>query len=105
MSLSAVNSQPEVRIFSSTVFLFLYIFILKTIFTFILLSLVDLAFQGYSKEFGKVNCLLELSGQDLIGLPIKAPLTSYDVIYVLPMLTISTEKVRGQMGAEHIVVM
>lgn len=38
-----------------------------------------------------------MKGQDLIGLPLRAPLSKYPVIYVLPMKTISTTKVRGHM--------
>lgn len=30
--------------------------------------------------------------QDLMGVALKAPLTSYDVIYTLPMLTIKEDK-------------
>jgi leucyl-tRNA synthetase len=56
----------------------------------------NLAFQGLDPEkFGKVKLLLELTGQDLIGLPLKAPLAKYDVIYTLPMLNISMEKGTG----------
>lgn len=57
--------------------------------------MTDLCFQGYSKEFGKAVRLLELTGQDLIGTRIKAPLAAYDHIYVLPMLTVSLEKGTG----------
>lgn len=39
--------------------------------------------------------MLELTGQDLIGLRIKAPLATYDHVYVLPMLTISLDKGTG----------
>ena len=51
--------------------------------------------QGLSKEFGKVNCLAKLKGEDLIGLPLKSPLTKHEVIYALPMLTISMSKGTG----------
>jgi len=40
-------------------------------------------------------CLLEKSGKDLVGLPLKAPLTVHDTIYALPMLTISMDKGTG----------
>jgi leucyl-tRNA synthetase len=39
--------------------------------------------------------LVELTGQELIGLRLKAPLAPYDAIYVLPMLTVSLEKGTG----------
>jgi hypothetical protein len=47
----------------------------------------------YSKEFGKVNCVAELKGWDILGIPVKAPLAKYPIIYTLPMLTISPNKV------------
>jgi len=55
----------------------------------------NLSFQGFSKEFGKINCLAHLKGEDLIGLPLKSPLTKHEVIYALPMLTISMAKGTG----------
>lgn len=53
----------------------------------------DMAFQYLSKEEGKVSCLLKLKGWDLLGVAVKAPLSYYPVIYVLPMSTISMTKV------------
>lgn len=55
----------------------------------------NLSYQGFSKKEGHPVCLLELRGQDLIGLPLRAPLAKYPVIYVLPMKTISTTKATG----------
>jgi leucyl-tRNA synthetase len=55
----------------------------------------NLSYQGHSKEFGKPVRLVELTGQELIGLRLKAPLAPYDAIYVLPMLTVSLEKGTG----------
>lgn len=40
-------------------------------------------------------CLLELTGEDLIGTRVKAPLAKYEHVYVLPMLTISINKGTG----------
>jgi len=40
-------------------------------------------------------CLLHKTGQDLVGLPLEAPLASYDTVYALPMLTISMQKGTG----------
>ena len=51
-----------------------------------------MAYQLFTNEFGKFDVLVELKGQDIMGLPLKAPLTSYDVIYTLPMLTIKEDK-------------
>ena len=58
-------------------------------------SSFNMAHQGFTPEFGKVDYLLTLCGQDIMGLPLKAPLTSYDVIYTLPMLTIKENKGKG----------
>lgn len=42
-----------------------------------------------------MKCLQTFKGKDLIGLPLSAPNASYDTIYTLPMLTISTKKTTG----------
>ena len=44
---------------------------------------------------GSPECLLELKGQDLIGLPVSAPNCPHERIYVLPLLTILTNKGTG----------
>jgi leucyl-tRNA synthetase len=44
---------------------------------------------------GTPECLLELTGQDLIGLPVSAPNCPHERIYVLPLLTILTNKGTG----------
>jgi leucyl-tRNA synthetase len=49
----------------------------------------------FSAEFGKVECLETFVGDELLGLPIKAPLATYDVVYTLPLLTISMGKGTG----------
>ena len=54
---------------------------------------VDMSYQGLSREDGKVEILLEISGTDLLGLPLKAPLAKYERVYVLPMLHINPDKV------------
>jgi leucyl-tRNA synthetase len=56
---------------------------------------LNLAYQRKSKIPEKPTCLVKLTGHDLIGLPLKSPLTSYDTIYALPMLTILTDKGTG----------
>lgn len=55
----------------------------------------NMSYQGFTSENGKVSVLMELEGKDILGLPLKAPLTSYDVIYTLPMLTIKDDKGTG----------
>lgn len=53
---------------------------------------LNMAYQLFTKEFGKYDVIVEMKGKDIIGMPLKAPLTSYDVIYTLPMLTIKKNK-------------
>jgi len=55
----------------------------------------NMAFQELTAEFGKVKLLKTIKGKHLIGLPLKAPRTSYDVVYTLPLLTISMTKGTG----------
>lgn len=56
---------------------------------------LNLAYQNFSKIPEKPSCLVELTGYDLIGLPLKSPLSFNEVIYALPMLTILTDKGTG----------
>ena len=51
-----------------------------------------MSYQGLTKEEGKVNVVMELVGQDIMGIPLNAPLTCHKVIYTLPMLTIKEDK-------------
>ncbi|KAL8450833.1 hypothetical protein Emed_002290 [Eimeria media] len=41
------------------------------------------------------HCLFTVKGSTLIGLPLSAPLTSYETVYALPMQTISLDKGTG----------
>lgn len=76
MCLFALNGQQEVKI-SMNLFN----------------ELSDMAFQMLSKENGTFICLMKMKGTDLIGLAVKAPLSHYPIVYVLPMSTISMKKV------------
>ncbi|VAH06366.1 unnamed protein product [Triticum turgidum subsp. durum] len=58
-------------------------------------SALNLAYQNLSRVPEKPTCLAELSGNDLIGLPLKSPLSFNEIIYALPMLTILTDKGTG----------
>lgn len=49
----------------------------------------------FTKEFGKISCLETFSGDELLGLPLKAPLAKYEKVYTLPLLTISMDKGTG----------
>jgi leucyl-tRNA synthetase len=51
--------------------------------------------QYFTKEFGKIECLESFSGDELVGLPLKAPLAKYEKVYTLPLLTISMNKGTG----------
>lgn len=55
----------------------------------------NMSYQEMMAEYGKVKVLLELTGQDIMGVPLKAPLTSYDPVYTLPMLNIKYGKGTG----------
>lgn len=50
--------------------------------------------QERTPKRGEPECLLQLTGQDLIGLPLSSPNTDLE-IYVLPLLTILTNKGTG----------
>ncbi|XP_076289357.1 leucyl-tRNA synthetase [Lasioglossum baleicum] len=55
----------------------------------------NMAYQNFFKEEGKISTELKLSGNDIMGLALEAPLTSNKVIYTLPMLTIKDDKGTG----------
>ena len=46
-------------------------------------------------EFGVYKKLADVTGQDLCGKALSAPLSHYDKVYALPMMTISMEKGTG----------
>ncbi|KAL7258615.1 hypothetical protein ACSBR1_004686 [Camellia fascicularis] len=56
---------------------------------------LNLAYQKLSRVPEKPTCLVELTGNDLIGLPLRSPLSFNEVIYSLPMLSILTDKGTG----------
>ncbi|XP_023523654.1 leucine--tRNA ligase, cytoplasmic-like [Cucurbita pepo subsp. pepo] len=58
-------------------------------------SALNLAYQKFSRVPEKPTCLIQLTGNDLIGLPLKSPLAFNEIIYALPMLTILTDKGTG----------
>uniref|UniRef100_A0A8C6KXZ5 Leucine--tRNA ligase, cytoplasmic n=1 Tax=Nothobranchius furzeri TaxID=105023 RepID=A0A8C6KXZ5_NOTFU len=55
----------------------------------------NMSYQGFTKENGVVPVVMEILGQDILGSALSAPLTSYKVIYALPMLTIKEDKGTG----------
>ncbi|XP_059632174.1 leucine--tRNA ligase, cytoplasmic-like [Cornus florida] len=56
---------------------------------------LNLAYQKLSRVPEKPTCLAELTGRDLIGLPLKSPLAFNEIIYALPMLSVLTDKGTG----------
>ncbi|EME32838.1 leucyl-tRNA synthetase [Galdieria sulphuraria] len=56
----------------------------------------NMAFQGFDGgEFGKPKEILQLTGEQLIGLSLKSPECSFEKIYILPMFNVSTQKGTG----------
>lgn len=55
----------------------------------------NFAYQDLTKEYGKYPKLATVTGQDLIGKPLKAPLSHYEKVYALPMSSISMNKGTG----------
>ena len=55
----------------------------------------NLAYQGFMKTEGNVDVVMELTGQDIMGLALSAPLAEHKTIYTLPMLTIKEDKGTG----------
>ncbi|KAI3450362.1 hypothetical protein Pfo_007027 [Paulownia fortunei] len=56
---------------------------------------LNLAYQKLSRVPKRPTCLVELTGHDLIGLPLKSPLAYNEKIYTLPMLSVLTDKGTG----------
>jgi leucyl-tRNA synthetase len=55
----------------------------------------NMSYQGFTAEDGTVEVIAEVTGQDILGIALKAPLASFDKIYTLPMLTIKEGKGTG----------
>lgn len=55
----------------------------------------NMSYQGFTAATGEVKVIAELTGQELLGLELKTPLTSNKSIYTLPMLTIKEDKGTG----------
>lgn len=58
-------------------------------------SALGLAHQGYAEQWGQIVCLETFKGSELLGLALKAPLATYEVVYTLPLVTISMSKGTG----------
>ncbi|XP_053697668.1 leucine--tRNA ligase, cytoplasmic [Sabethes cyaneus] len=55
----------------------------------------NMAYQGFTAVEGEVKVIAELVGQEILGLPLSAPLTPNKIIYTLPMLSIKEDKGTG----------
>jgi leucyl-tRNA synthetase len=58
-------------------------------------SIHNMAWQNLTPEHGTYTKLATLKGTDLIKLPLKAPLSVYDIVYCLPSMTIRMDKGTG----------
>lgn len=58
-------------------------------------SALNLSYQDRLPVTGKPEKLLDLIGEDLLGLPISSPRCPHERIYVLPLMTILTNKGTG----------
>ncbi|VEN44598.1 unnamed protein product [Callosobruchus maculatus] len=55
----------------------------------------NMSYQGFTNKDGEYKVVAELLGEDLLGCALKAPMTLYEKIYTLPMLTIKEDKGTG----------
>ena len=55
----------------------------------------NMAYQELTKEDGKYPNLCAVKGEQLLGKRVKAPLTTYEFVYVLPLPSISMNKGTG----------
>ena len=58
-------------------------------------SVRNMSFQDLTPMYGKATEVCHVEGNKLIGLKVKAPLASYDHVYIWPMLDISMDKGTG----------
>lgn len=55
----------------------------------------NMSYQEFTSTYGEYRILAEFVGSELFGLPLHAPLSHYETIYVLPMMTIKEDKGTG----------
>lgn len=55
----------------------------------------NMAYQEITATYGSYTALAEMSGAEILGLKLKAPLSSLPVVYSLPMMTIKEDKGTG----------
>ena len=54
-----------------------------------------MSYQDLTKNERQIEQIVQIKGEKVIGLKLKAPLASFDVVYCLPMLSISMSKGTG----------
>ncbi|GFN80924.1 leucine--tRNA ligase, cytoplasmic [Plakobranchus ocellatus] len=55
----------------------------------------NMSYQDMTPNFGSLNVLAELVGQDLVGVGVEAPLCPNQIIHALPLLTIKEDRGTG----------
>lgn len=55
----------------------------------------NMSYQEFTRENGKYEPLAEIQGELLLGLKLKAPLSTNEFVYALPMMTIKEDKGTG----------
>ena len=55
----------------------------------------NMSYQGFTNQNGEYKILKEVVGQDILGLQLKAPLSSNNFVYSLPMMSIKDDKGTG----------
>ncbi|CAF4589633.1 unnamed protein product [Rotaria sp. Silwood1] len=55
----------------------------------------NMAYQEFTNVYGQYTVLAEFLGSELFGLPLHGPLSHYETVYVLPMMTIKEDKGTG----------
>ncbi|CAF1503556.1 unnamed protein product [Rotaria sordida] len=55
----------------------------------------NMVYQEFTHIYGQYTILAEFLGSELFGLPLYAPLSYYETVYVLPMMTIKEDKGTG----------
>ena len=58
-------------------------------------SALNMAYQCLTSVEKEAVSLLEVKGEKLVGLKLKAPLTKYEIVYALPMESIKMDKGTG----------
>jgi leucyl-tRNA synthetase len=51
-----------------------------------------MAYQEMFAQDGVIKKLADFTGKDFIGKRVRAPLSVHDVVYILPMMTVSAAK-------------